>query len=138
MIALARAMLRQTKILILDEGKTRVVPSVAEDTNLSCSYFLHRQAHFKKNDWSHDLTLTSDYETDLFIQNSLRSDIGDATLIIIAHRLQTIMDADKIVSELPFDEQALLTAIIQMVLDAGRIVSDSQSFCKICSWTSRS
>ncbi|KAJ7454991.1 P-loop containing nucleoside triphosphate hydrolase protein [Mycena galericulata] len=64
-IALARAMVRQSKLIILDE----------------------------------------DYETDAVIQSSLRDRLGDVTVIIVAHRLQTIMDADRI-----------------MVLDAGRIV----------------
>ena len=41
----------------------------------------------------------ADYETDEIIQKSLREELGkDVTLLTIAHRLQTIMDADKIVS----------------------------------------
>ena len=47
------------------------------------------------------ITATSaiDYETDTIIQDSLRTNLGpDVTLFTIAHRLQTIMDADKIVS----------------------------------------
>ncbi|KAI0260098.1 P-loop containing nucleoside triphosphate hydrolase protein [Gloeopeniophorella convolvens] len=65
-LALARAIVRDSKLLILDE----------------------------------------DYSTDAVIQTSLRNGLkGDVTLITVAHRLQTIMDADKI-----------------MVLDAGRIV----------------
>ncbi|KAH9836198.1 uncharacterized protein C8Q71DRAFT_761194 [Rhodofomes roseus] len=65
-LALARAIVRQSKLLILDE----------------------------------------DYETDTVIQASLRGELRkDITLLTIAHRLQTIMDSDKI-----------------MVLDAGRIV----------------
>ncbi|KAF8898485.1 hypothetical protein BD779DRAFT_1607278 [Infundibulicybe gibba] len=52
------------------------------------------------------LILDEDYKTDSVIQSSLRNELsGDVTLITVAHRLQTIMDADKI-----------------MVLDAGRIV----------------
>ncbi|RDX54003.1 hypothetical protein OH76DRAFT_1341994, partial [Lentinus brumalis] len=47
-----------------------------------------------------------DYETDTIIQTSLRAELGrDVTLLTVAHRLQTVMNADKI-----------------MVLDAGRIV----------------
>ncbi|KAI9434147.1 hypothetical protein H4582DRAFT_2112597 [Lactarius indigo] len=52
------------------------------------------------------LILDEDYKTDTVIQTSLRTELkGDVTLITIAHRLQTIIDADKV-----------------MVLDAGRIV----------------
>ncbi|KAJ3994664.1 hypothetical protein F5050DRAFT_1800596 [Lentinula boryana] len=70
-IALARAMVRESKLLILDEATSAI-----------------------------------DYKTDGIIQSSLRHELkGNVTLITVAHRLQTIMDADKI-----------------MVLDAGRIV----------------
>ena len=42
--------------------------------------------------------MIADYETDEVIQKSLREELGnDVTLLTIAHRLQTIMDADKIV-----------------------------------------
>ncbi|KAH8072269.1 hypothetical protein BXZ70DRAFT_1074090 [Cristinia sonorae] len=69
-IALARAMVRKSKLLILDEATSAI-----------------------------------DNETDNVIQESLRNELDkDVTLLTIAHRLQTIMDADKI-----------------MVLDAGRI-----------------
>ena len=41
---------------------------------------------------------SKDYKTDTIIQSTLRSQLGDdVTVITIAHRLQTIMDADKIV-----------------------------------------
>lgn len=44
-------------------------------------------------------TSAIDYKTDSVIQTSLRNELGgDVTLITVAHRLQTIMDADKIVS----------------------------------------
>ncbi|KAI0717852.1 P-loop containing nucleoside triphosphate hydrolase protein [Cerioporus squamosus] len=70
-VALARAIVRRSKLLILDEATSAI-----------------------------------DYETDTIIQTSLRTELGkDVTLLTVAHRLQTIMDSDKI-----------------MVLDAGRIV----------------
>ncbi|KAF8071880.1 hypothetical protein FPV67DRAFT_1779021 [Lyophyllum atratum] len=70
-LALARAIVRGGKLLILDEATSAI-----------------------------------DYETDAVIQSSLRRELGkDMSLIIVAHRLQTVMDADKI-----------------MVLDAGEIV----------------
>ncbi|GJE85927.1 multidrug resistance-associated ABC transporter [Phanerochaete sordida] len=70
-LVLARAIVRQSKLLILDEATSAI-----------------------------------DYETDTVIQASLRQRLDkDVTLLTVAHRLQTIMDADKI-----------------MVLDAGRIV----------------
>ncbi|KAG9103574.1 hypothetical protein FRC06_009826 [Ceratobasidium sp. 370] len=69
-IALARAIVRRSKVLILDEA-----------------------------------TAAIDYNTDTAIQHSIRTELNDMTLIIVAHRLQTICDADKI-----------------MVLEAGKIV----------------
>ncbi|RXW20112.1 hypothetical protein EST38_g5743 [Candolleomyces aberdarensis] len=70
-IALARAIVRSTKLLILDEATSAI-----------------------------------DHETDVIIQNTLRRELGsDVTVLTIAHRLQTIMDADRI-----------------MVMDAGNIV----------------
>ncbi|KAF9811113.1 hypothetical protein IEO21_06662 [Rhodonia placenta] len=70
-LALARAIVRQSKLFILDEAVCR-----------------------------------ADYETDTVIQASLRKELDKGTTVLtVAHRLQTIMDADKI-----------------MVLDAGHIV----------------
>ncbi|KAG5644692.1 hypothetical protein DXG03_007915 [Asterophora parasitica] len=69
-VALARAMVRQSKLLILDEATSAI-----------------------------------DYKTDAIIQESLRTQLPkDVTVITVAHRLQTVMDADRI-----------------MVLDAGCI-----------------
>ncbi|KAH7886476.1 hypothetical protein F5I97DRAFT_1926721 [Phlebopus sp. FC_14] len=68
-LALARAMVQGSKLLILDEATSAI-----------------------------------DHKTDAIIQSSLRNELNSATQLIVAHRLHTIMDADKI-----------------MVLDAGRI-----------------
>ncbi|KAF8963030.1 multidrug resistance-associated ABC transporter [Flammula alnicola] len=62
-LALARAMVRGSKLLILDEATSAI-----------------------------------DYKTDAVIQTTLRHKLDvDVTVITIAHRLQTIMDADRIV-----------------------------------------
>ncbi|KIK08096.1 hypothetical protein K443DRAFT_672979 [Laccaria amethystina LaAM-08-1] len=69
-IALARAIVRGSKLLILDEATSAI-----------------------------------DHKTDSIIQTTLRHEVGaDVTVVTIAHRLQTIMDADKI-----------------LVLDSGKI-----------------
>ena len=88
-LALARAIVRQSKLLILDEATSAI-----------------------------------DYETDTIIQSSLRERLGkDVTLLTIAHRLQTIMDADKIVRVHLILHGRSPDHVLQMVLDAGQIVS---------------
>ncbi|TFK40612.1 P-loop containing nucleoside triphosphate hydrolase protein [Crucibulum laeve] len=69
-VALARTLVRGSKLLILDEATSAI-----------------------------------DYKTDSVIQTALRHELDSVTLLTVAHRLQTIMDFDRI-----------------MVLDAGRII----------------
>ncbi|KAF7322651.1 ATP-binding cassette transporter [Mycena chlorophos] len=86
-LALARALVRGSKLLILDEATSAI-----------------------------------DYKTDTIIQSSLRNELPkDTTLLTVAHRLQTIMDSDKIVRTCSIALFSLLTRL-QMVLDAGKIV----------------
>ena len=58
-----------------------------------------------------NLSISSqDHKTSTVIQTTLRNKLAsDVTVLTIAHRLQTIMDADKIVSHLQIDLFAILT-----------------------------
>lgn len=85
-IALARAIVRRSKLLILDEATAAIGKS------LGCIYV----------EMKTEERPMVDYDTDAAIQKTLRTEFSkDTTFITIAHRLQTIMDYDKIVSRYP-------------------------------------
>ena len=89
LICLARALLRKSKILILDEGK-----------HLICK-IIFVVLKFKINFWHfwYIATASCDLETDELIQETIRKEFDDTTIVTIAHRLNTIMDYDKILGK---------------------------------------
>ncbi|CAG9814462.1 unnamed protein product [Phaedon cochleariae] len=98
LICLARAILRDNKIMVLDEATANV-----------------------------------DQRTDAFIQETIRNNFKHCTVLTIAHRLNTIMDSDKVLvmhfgSMVEFDHPHKLLQLPdghfhQMVLETGPVMS---------------
>lgn len=86
LFCLARALCKSSKILIMDEATSRY----AEDIFYLSFFFFF----FKKEA---SLTITSvDAETDKLMQQVIRTHFKNQTIIAIAHKLDTVLDFDKI------------------------------------------
>lgn len=81
LMCLARALLTPSRILVLDEGNaSQFIPLMIA-------------------------TASVDVETDKLLQETIRTEFADRTILTIAHRINTIMDSDRI-----------------LVLSAGKVV----------------
>ncbi|KAJ7600411.1 multidrug resistance-associated ABC transporter [Mycena floridula] len=105
--------LRSAGLFSLQDGRISLdTPIASEGNSLSlgeCQIIALARAIVKLQNQSKLLILDEatsaiDYQTDALIQSVLRNELDGVTVISVAHRLQTCMDADKII-----------------VMDAGRI-----------------
>lgn len=109
LFCLARALLKESKILILDEPTSRYVNSLSSLVSLFCLVS--------------DRVYSLDPETDAKVQKVIRQSFADCTVIMVAHRIHTLLD---------FDQVAVLNG--GQVIEVGHpqeLVSKNGDFAKL-------
>lgn len=86
LFCLGRAMLRRGRVVVLDEATSRYNSHTSSLHKFTIHNIVANQG--TKN--------SMDRETDALMQKIIREEFKDRTIIAIAHRLETILDSDRI------------------------------------------
>jgi ABC-type transport system involved in cytochrome bd biosynthesis fused ATPase/permease subunit len=97
LISIARALLRKCRIIVMDEVRIDIMFSLLIRALSYFSFFFEFSRSFRVICcFSSQATASVDLATDSLIQRGIRNWFSHATLLVIAHRLETVMDCDKV------------------------------------------
>ena len=74
-----------------------------------------------------EATASVDLETDILIQDTIKTEFVDSTVLTIAHRINTIMDCDRVL--------VMADGAVAEFSPPGRLLQDPKSlFYQFCAW----